>query len=387
MKKNLFVNSVAALMAVACSSPQTSTLEGQIEGLENRTIMLNVNNAYPAGVVHRDTLQVGEDGKFSYTLQDSCYREIMIFEQMTEEDLKSRKLPLMMSVVMLPGDNVTATGTREDYAMSSKYFYDDKAIVTDMLKGIWEERRQMEKHIDDRKKKGEDKAALDAEIQAYFKTWRIRKDSIEFEFIKKNPNSNCSYHMAVLFNDSLKKEAMELLSEKVKQGPVKSYDEQIAQMMKDAAERRKAIAAAKEKLAPGMPAPDFTLNDLNGKPLSLSSLQGKYVVLDFWGSWCIWCLDGIPKMKDYYKKYSSKMEVLGIACRDTHDAWKEAVEENSLPWKNVINNDKDGTDVSSIYAVSGYPTKVIIDPKGNIVKIFLGESGEFYEFLDSLFKK
>ena len=114
MKKNLFVNSVAALMAVACSSPQTSTLEGQIEGLENRTITLNVNNAYPAGVVHRDTLQVGEDGKFSYTLKDSCYREIMIFEQMTEEDLKSRKLPLMMSVVMLPGDNVTATGTRED---------------------------------------------------------------------------------------------------------------------------------------------------------------------------------------------------------------------------------------------------------------------------------
>ena len=53
----------------------------------------------------------------------------------------------------------------------------------------------------------------------------------------------------------------------------------------------------------------------------------------------------------------------------------------------MINNDKGGTDVSSIYAVSGYPTKVIIDPKGNIVKIFLGESDEFYKFLDNLFKK
>lgn len=387
MKKKLFTVLVAALMAASCSSPQTSTLEGQIEGLENRTILLSVKSAYPNDAVREDTLLVGEDGKFSYTLQDSCYREVMIFEQMSKEDIKSRKMPLMMSVIMLPGDKVTATGTKENYTMASKCFYDDKALVADMMKGIWEERKQMEKQIDERKRNGEDRSALDAEFMAYYKTWKMRKDSIEFEFIKANPNSNYSYHMAVLFNDSLKKEAMELLSDKVKQGPVKSYDEQIAQMMKDAAERRKAKAAAKAKLNPGMPAPDFTLDDLKGNPLSLSSLKGKYVVLDFWGSWCVWCLDGIPKMKDYYKKYSSKMEVLGIACRDTHDAWKKAVEKNALPWKNVINNDKGGTDVSSIYAVSGYPTKVIIDPKGNIVKIFLGESDEFYKFLDNLFKK
>ena len=387
MKKNLITISVAALMAAACSSPHTSTLEGQIEGLENRTISLSVNNAYPRGVVRRDTLQVGKDGKFSYTLQDSCYREIMIIEHMTEEEIKSRMMPLMMSVVMLPGDKITATGTRENYTMASKGFYDDKAIVTDMMKGIWDERKQTEEQIEERKRNGEDKAALDAEFQAYYNTWRTKKNSIEFDFIKANPNSNYSYYMAVLFNDSLKNEAMELLSEKVKRGHIKSYDEQVAQMMKDAAERRKAIDAAKAKLDPGMPAPDFTLNDLNGKPLSLSSLQGKYVVLDFWGSWCIWCLDGIPKMKDYYKKYSRKMEVLGIACRDTHDAWKKAVEVNALPWKNVINNEKGGINVSSIYAISGYPTKVIIDPKGNIVKIFLGESEEFYQFLDKLFKK
>ena len=47
----------------------------------------------------------------------------------------------------------------------------------------------------------------------------------------------------------------------------------------------------------GPEAPDFTLNDINGKPLTLSSLRGKYVVLDFWGSWCIWCIKGMPKMK------------------------------------------------------------------------------------------
>ena len=54
--------------------------------------------------------------------------------------------------------------------------------------------------------------------------------------------------------------------------------------------------------ADGTEAPDFTLNDLSGKPLTLSSLRGKYVILDFWGSWCVWCIKGIPQMKEYYQK-------------------------------------------------------------------------------------
>ena len=61
-------------------------------------------------------------------------------------------------------------------------------------------------------------------------------------------------------------------------------------------------ATQQQQNAEGM-APDFTLNDINGKPLALSSLRGKYVVIDFWGSWCGWCIKGIPKMKEYYAKY------------------------------------------------------------------------------------
>ena len=50
-------------------------------------------------------------------------------------------------------------------------------------------------------------------------------------------------------------------------------------------------------------APDFELPDLQGNPLKLSSLRGKYVVLDFWGAWCVWCIRGIPAMKEAYTKY------------------------------------------------------------------------------------
>ena len=131
-------------------------------------------------------------------------------------------------------------------------------------------------------------------------------------------------------------------------------------------------------------APDFTLNDINGNPLSLSSLKGKYVVLDFWGSWCGWCIKGFPEMKEYSAKHKDKMEILGVDCNDTEEKWKNAVAENELPWLHVfVPRD---SELTTDYYISGYPTKIIIDPDGKVVKTVVGEDPQFYEFLDELFK-
>ena len=84
-------------------------------------------------------------------------------------------------------------------------------------------------------------------------------------------------------------------------------------------------AEATEVAVDGELAPDFELPNLQGSTIKLSSLRGKYVVLDFWGSWCVWCIRGIPSMKEAYTKYKDKMEILGVDCRDTEEAWKAAV--------------------------------------------------------------
>ena len=131
-------------------------------------------------------------------------------------------------------------------------------------------------------------------------------------------------------------------------------------------------------------APDFTLNDLSGKPLTLSSLRGKYVILDFWGSWCVWCIKGIPQMKEYYQKYAGKFEILGIDCNDTEAKWKAAVEKYEMPWLHVY-NPRDSK-VLEQYEIQGFPTKIIVGPDGNIVKTIIGEDPAFYTFLDELFK-
>ena len=147
-----------------------------------------------------------------------------------------------------------------------------------------------------------------------------------------------------------------------------------------------AETEAAEIAVEGDVAPDFELPNLQGSTTKLSSLRGKYVVLDFWGSWCVWCIRGIPNMKTYYSKYKEKMEILGVDCRDTEDKWKAAVEEHQLPWLQVRCPDEQLQAIAAQYNIEGFPTKVVIDPNGKLIKTVVGEDPEFYTYLDELFK-
>ena len=145
-----------------------------------------------------------------------------------------------------------------------------------------------------------------------------------------------------------------------------------------------ATAGFAQDIRVGVQAPDFTAQKVDGSSFTLSSLQGKYVVLDFWGSWCRWCIKGFPDMKEAYAKYKDKVEFVGIACRDTEEKWKSATAKYELPWISVLN--PAGNDLVKVYDVQGFPTKIVIDPKGNIAKIVLGEDPAFYTFLDNVLK-
>lgn len=137
----------------------------------------------------------------------------------------------------------------------------------------------------------------------------------------------------------------------------------------------------------GNEAPDFTLNDPDGVPFTLSSLHGQYVVLDFWGTWCKWCVKGIPDMKRYYEKYEGMFEMLSIDFHDDEDTWLKAIESYDMHWKHVITDEESAKQLEELYALEGFPTKIVIDPEGRILKITVGEDPAFYEYLDDLFSK
>lgn len=146
------------------------------------------------------------------------------------------------------------------------------------------------------------------------------------------------------------------------------------------------VREAEENIVEGETAPDFSLQSISGSEFTLSSIDDKIIILDFWGSWCGWCIKGFPKMKEYYNKYENQIEIVGIACNDTKDEWKKSVEENELDWIHVINDNSIDKDVSVMYGIQGYPTKIILDKDRKILAKFVGESDDFYNKIDELLK-
>ena len=150
--------------------------------------------------------------------------------------------------------------------------------------------------------------------------------------------------------------------------------------------KRKALEEKLEALQSGdVKAPNFTLKDLEGKDVSLSDFRGKWVILDFWGSWCPWCIKGFPELKEAYEKYAAELVIIGVDCRESEEDWRAGVEKYQLPWVNVY-NPKDSK-VTEEYAVPGYPTKAIINPEGIIKNITVGHNPAFFEALTSLLGK
>ncbi|NPA35935.1 MAG: AhpC/TSA family protein [Chlorobi bacterium] len=115
----------------------------------------------------------------------------------------------------------------------------------------------------------------------------------------------------------------------------------------------------------GKTAPDFTVPTIDGKEITLSSLKGKYVLLDFWASWCKPCIGEIPYMQKAYQNYKDKgFEILSVSVDRDENAWKKAVADNNMTWL----QGHDTEDIShSLYGVMSIPTTLLLDKDGVII--------------------
>lgn len=119
------------------------------------------------------------------------------------------------------------------------------------------------------------------------------------------------------------------------------------------------------------PAPDFTLNDLDGRAISLSSLKGKVVLLNFWGTFCVPCRKEMPSMETLYKTYKDKgFLVVAVSADKSVEDVRDFIKDYKITFLVVIDKDKK---VAKQYRVSSLPTSFLLNKNGLLSKRFFGD--------------
>lgn len=127
--------------------------------------------------------------------------------------------------------------------------------------------------------------------------------------------------------------------------------------------------------AVGSLAPDFSMNDTEGNPFSLSQLKGKYVLVDFWASWCGPCRGENPNVVAAYNKFKDKnFTILGVSLDEDKDKWLQAIKKDNLTWKHVSDLKGWANATVKLYGYDGIPYNVLLDPQGKIVATSLRDA-------------
>lgn len=383
MKKSILISAAAIMMAAACQAQNKPTsgyltIKGNLSDVKDTLVLIGSEYDNPRGAKITDL--VTKNGKFEYKVKLDKPKNIMFYRPFNQQD----KMAAMTAgnIPAIPGETVEIKGTTKDYQIKGTGFYKQYAnlhnITKDAQQVYYEEsekyRNKTQGTKDENVIKEARKTYQDAVIAAQQKVNAELKT-----YLQAHKNEEASAYIASYLDTKDLDMVMKTLDPSIVNGRLSGIFEAVKTRIKAKEMQEKA----KEAVQDGKMAPDFTLKDINGKDFTLSSLRGKYVVLDFWGSWCGWCIKGMPEMKNYYEKYKGKFEIVGVDCNDTEAKWKAAVEKHQLPWIHVKNEAKDLTPEK--YAVTGYPTKVILNPDGTINKTIIGEDPEFYKYLDSLF--
>ncbi|GAA4312789.1 TlpA disulfide reductase family protein [Compostibacter hankyongensis] len=352
MKKLLLCGVAGMLTLAACKngSDGSYTISGTIKGLTDDTLLLA--QQAEGGMPKIDTVQV-KGGKFTFkgtTAQPTMAQ--MITKDQTGGFplfLEAGSIKVSANKDSLPFGKADVTGTPNN---------DDLHAFMQMQDPFMHEMMAIQGEYMQASQSG-DTSRLGASQQRMDSLEKSMTASVK-QFVKAHPKSLVS-GMALqgMMNTMDAGELSELF---------KTLDTSIQN-----SEYGKAVGervAAAQKTAVGQQAPDFTMNDVNGKPVSLSSFKGKYVLIDFWASWCGPCRQENPNVVKVYNKYKDKnFTILGVSLdrENGRDDWLKAIKDDHLDWTQVSDLKYWQSDAAQLYGVQAIPANFLIDPQGKVV--------------------
>lgn len=390
MKKTNFISSLFFLSIItgfiSCNqevkTPADSfTVSGKIKGLDTDYMIRSIYTK--EGKRSSDTIFV-TNGEFSYTSKINKEEHIIFWPRVERTIKRSGRgyYPAKSSqfaFLAKPGDQIKFNGEVTDfinaYPSGTKANNDLAKINTEIFPlmnasiNYLLKKNKLEKDSPRAKIIGDSIKYLNAEVL------KLKK-----EFIKSNPNSEAAtWYLSDM-----------MLRRQVSNEEAISFFNTLNQSLKNNSHYREVATRVKgiESTMIGKTVPDFsTKKTLDGNEFKFSSLQGKYVLIDFWGVWCGPCVAEMPTVKKYADKYADKLTVLGINSGDSKDKMYAFLEKNGYKWQQLMSSKGNNDDNFVLrFNVAGFPTKFIIDPQGKILHRYLGSSEEAFVELDKLLK-
>ncbi|MBE9603084.1 TlpA disulfide reductase family protein [Pedobacter sp. MC2016-24] len=353
------ITAVIGLAALSANAQNEFVLSGKLKGNhEGKKVILSYPNPESKYAIKDSTFV--KNGQFSFKgkVADVVRAELVMSAPGKEIDRSDwRRFEEMdLQSFFLENKKMNLTGANIKHAwITGGTVQRDYELLKTQLKPFEDKGRPLTKkyiqYVDEKNKTAMD--ALQPQLQAIGREQMKMKD----DFFLKHPDSYVSLYI-LSDQGGIESPAFETrfntLSSRIKNS--------------DMGKRLRAGFNALKSVEVGKAAKDFVQNDTEGRPVTLSAFKGRYILLDFWASWCGPCRSENPNVLKAYQKFKGEnFEIIAISLDDKKDPWLKAIQTDGLPWIQLSDLKGIKNQVAMMYGVTGIPQNFLIDPNGMIV--------------------
>lgn len=369
--KKLIVPALLILAGCKESGQGNFTVEGTLKNSDAKTIYLEETSLTNTAPVIVDSAALGKDGKFELnTLSkgETIFNLRLNGQQYPLVSLINDSEEVTVSIDPASKEVYTVKGSSASEALRGYLF-----TSGEQLKGLYNTSRA----IDSMQQAGTADSVVNLQLaQRSVKATEIKTYTADFIGKSKSPSltlfalgsyQSMSSNPAFGLEGFSQEEVKGIVQKAAALSPNHAGLAQINKSLQQPAAGQQAAAPASLL---NKPAPDFTLPDLAGKPVSLSSFKGKWVLVDFWASWCPPCRAENPNVVAAYNQFKGKnFTILGVSLDrpGQKDKWEEAIKADGLAWNHVSDLKFWESAVVPLYNIEGIPYNVLVNPEGVIV--------------------